>query len=672
MSKKCFVTGLIGVLQVVTGAFVFAQNRPDLLCNTVAVNGDVSLTWAKPLVPDTCTGFLGYEIFSSKTLNGTYSLAGTVPLFNQNSYTHIGAGASDQKTFYYVKTKENCGNEYFSDTLSTILLNPVRSGPVAALSWNSPEPVSTQPYLYDIYREYPEGTGNWTKINTTASLNYSDTIIYCTNPRYRIETRDGTCAIESSFEDGFEDVIGPGITEITTVTVDNATGKALITWPVNPAKDTEGYYILTYKNALSDPTTLDTVYGRNTTSFLDPLSDPSVESKAYLLMPFDSCGKFTRVGFLDHHTIFLSVQSNVCDKSTSLKWNKYLNWPGGVSRYEVYANAILVATLDSNTLFYTHTGLSQSTNYVYTIKAVPVAVAISPSVSNKVSVTTGNMTAPTFISVKSVTVTGPRQVAVTGSVDSLADISGYRLIRSTSAAGPFEKVQELAGTSSGTIMFTDNSAQTKERSYFYKVEAIDSCGGLALTSSNTGRTMHVSVNPESDFTNTMTWNAYSSSDSIYVIYRSIDGVWDNAPVAIIPLGKFFYSDDISSLPDGEGNFCYRVQAVVKYAKNYQDISNSNEFCIVQSPRLFIPTAFVPTGVNAVLYPINVYAEAKSYVFTIYNRWGDKIFETNDPLKGWDGTYNGSIVQQGIYLYVVSFTGTNEKMLNRTGTVHLIR
>jgi gliding motility-associated-like protein len=36
--------------------------------------------------------------------------------------------------------------------------------------------------------------------------------------------------------------------------------------------------------------------------------------------------------------------------------------------------------------------------------------------------------------------------------------------------------------------------------------------------------------------------------------------------------------------------------------------------------------------------------------TIYNRWGEKVFESNDIDFGWDGRYRGEFVSAGIYVY----------------------
>ena len=56
--------------------------------------------------------------------------------------------------------------------------------------------------------------------------------------------------------------------------------------------------------------------------------------------------------------------------------------------------------------------------------------------------------------------------------------------------------------------------------------------------------------------------------------------------------------------------------------------------------LYVPNGFSPNGdgQNDVLYVRGGGVTEMSWV--IYDRWGEKVFETTDPKQGWDGTYKG--------------------------------
>jgi gliding motility-associated-like protein len=79
--------------------------------------------------------------------------------------------------------------------------------------------------------------------------------------------------------------------------------------------------------------------------------------------------------------------------------------------------------------------------------------------------------------------------------------------------------------------------------------------------------------------------------------------------------------------------------------------------------LFIPTAFSPNndGVNDVFTPKGDGITLSEYNMTIYDRWGNKIFYSNDINKGWDGTVNGgsTIVPIDTYAYVINLVADED-------------
>ena len=89
-------------------------------------------------------------------------------------------------------------------------------------------------------------------------------------------------------------------------------------------------------------------------------------------------------------------------------------------------------------------------------------------------------------------------------------------------------------------------------------------------------------------------------------------------------------------------------------------------------KLEMPGAFTPNGdgLNDVFrIPPGVSIQLKE--FSIFDRWGNKIFTTSDVHKGWDGKYKGSAKGPGVYLYFISGNDGNEKILVK-GTFVLIK
>lgn len=71
--------------------------------------------------------------------------------------------------------------------------------------------------------------------------------------------------------------------------------------------------------------------------------------------------------------------------------------------------------------------------------------------------------------------------------------------------------------------------------------------------------------------------------------------------------------------------------------------------------LFIPNTFTPDGdeFNNIFKAAH-YLEIYEWEMKIYNRWGQLVFESYDPEVGWDGTFNGQMVQDGTYGYTIQY------------------
>ena len=61
-----------------------------------------------------------------------------------------------------------------------------------------------------------------------------------------------------------------------------------------------------------------------------------------------------------------------------------------------------------------------------------------------------------------------------------------------------------------------------------------------------------------------------------------------------------------------------------------------------------------------------------YDFTVYNRWGERLFETKDITQGWDGYYDGKLCPQDVYVWKATVTYGNGKSEILSGDVTLLR
>jgi len=93
--------------------------------------------------------------------------------------------------------------------------------------------------------------------------------------------------------------------------------------------------------------------------------------------------------------------------------------------------------------------------------------------------------------------------------------------------------------------------------------------------------------------------------------------------------------------------------------------------------IYIPNAFSPNGdgQNDVLY---IYAydgascvDGNSYLFEVYDRWGNKVFRSRDIKEGWDGTYKGEKMDAAVFVYELIYSSEG-RLYNLKGNISLIR
>jgi gliding motility-associated-like protein len=88
---------------------------------------------------------------------------------------------------------------------------------------------------------------------------------------------------------------------------------------------------------------------------------------------------------------------------------------------------------------------------------------------------------------------------------------------------------------------------------------------------------------------------------------------------------------------------------------------------------YVPSAFSPNndGRNDIFRPIPIGIVATE-MFSIYNRYGEQVFYTNQINKGWDGTHKGKAQLTGNYIWVLRGKGANGRIIEMKGNVVLIR
>jgi len=666
----------------------------NIRCVSVDAAGDVTLTWVVPPNVNSC-GWVNYTVYVLG-MNGPLTV---IPVSNQTSVT-IPAGSlphsgnADSLSFY-IKTLNSTPPTYNSNTVSSIYLTVYDASlHIAELSWNAvskPLPPSSSTW-YKIYREY---SNNWTLIDSTQGLTYNDTIVsYCdtVSLNYQIQIADSTiCTSTSNIASGGKYLLGynPIIEIMDTVSV-TSNGLVDITWKRSPRNNIKGYIV--YRVYQGNNIPIDTVYGINNDSLMNwyggDLSDSSVQ---YAVAALDSCG---RVGGISAtpNTLLLKTTPDICRQTNTLKWNQYQYLAGhngglGIGGYKVFCSINngpfqLLANLGRSARSYTDSNLNVKQVRCYYVQVYDSAHPDTTASSNRVcdSIHSPSIPKNNYLRTASV-ILNTSSVLIAGYIDSSSGAAYYNFQRSTFPTGGFSTIAKInAPRHSDSVGYIDNTASPNVRSYYYRIITMDSCD-KAIDTTNVGQTMFLTALGQSNATNLLTWNDYGTwldGPAYYIIYRSVDGVSYtrlSPTVAYTDAGGNSFTDNIDGVITGQGTFYYYVKAVedtnAQYPYPFIDTSLSNIADAYQPPTVFLPDAFCPTGKNKIFKPVGIFINSQGYDLAILNRWGALIFESSDPGSGWDGTYKGKLVEQGVYVYLFTYTSSRGEYYQKKGTVTLI-
>jgi gliding motility-associated-like protein len=88
-------------------------------------------------------------------------------------------------------------------------------------------------------------------------------------------------------------------------------------------------------------------------------------------------------------------------------------------------------------------------------------------------------------------------------------------------------------------------------------------------------------------------------------------------------------------------------------------------------RIYVPNVFTPDGNrrNEIFVPVT-YGIEKLHL-EVFNRWGEKLFETDELGKGWDGIFKDELVQEGAYVWMIKAKGKNLRSYYLSGTVTVL-
>lgn len=450
-------------------------------------------------------------------------------------------------------------------------------------------------------------------------------------------------------------------------------------WIASPSPEVSAYIV--FRSTSMGAIALDTIYG-GVTNFADDTASPNEQSETYFILAIDECGN-TSIFNDAHSTVFLEQSVISCEQKIVLNWNLYQGWTNGVGSQEVWANingggAFLQATISGSDTSYVFENASNSDNYCFYIKSIENGTDVEV-LSNKICVVPDIIEPMRDLILRNVKVLPDNSVELIWDWNSIAEIQSFEILQSLES-DPVSTFTILNSTPAPIPLgngktYIDVISEPSESKVFYKIQTTDDCD--TVVESNYGSTIHLVGNPQPGFTNFLTWTPFDIENAElvdYAIYRIVNDV--STFVELVPAGTTFFSDEVDPSESSESNVCYFVVAKANLTLPNGSIesieSSSNTTCVEQLVSIVAPNAFAPQGVNQIFRPLIIFGETVNYHFSVYNRWGELLFETKDIDEGWNGKYKGVIQPLGAYIFQVRITQVNGRVVEDSGVFTLLR
>ena len=298
----------------------------------------------------------------------------------------------------------------------------------------------------------------------------------------------------------------------------------------------------------------------------------------------------------------------------------------------------------SNNAFLTASG---GNNYVWSTGATASSIAVAPTTTTTYSVTTANTFGCTASASFTVTVAPPPIAIATnaticqGQTAILSAFGGTSYSWSNGSSSSGISVNPTASITYTVIVFVGSCSDTTTANVIVNPAPIISA--YSDTTITIGDTITLTASIASNYL----WNN-GDTTSTTIIFPHTTTIY-----CVKTINSYGCTD----------SSCITV--------NVKDIDCS----LNATGPLFIPNAFSPNNDNENDF-LNVqygnFQCIKTFRIVIYNRWGEKIFESSDPKFKWSGSYQGEKQNTGVFTYYIKVTMVNDKEIERKGNISIIK
>jgi len=251
------------------------------------------------------------------------------------------------------------------------------------------------------------------------------------------------------------------------------------------------------------------------------------------------------------------------------------------------------------------------------------------------------------------------------------DFSSYEVYKKVRGDKEYSYVESIFDRD--ITSYVDKDVDVNEISYCYIIRVLDNCGHIS-PNSNEGCTIVIrgeSVNEKGTtprYRMNLVWDNYiewPAGVESYELIRSVD-TGTLRPIVRVNSPTVEYVD--GDLDYDWGGYWYSVVAY-ENTGSYNATSRSNDIYLIQPPEVYVPNAVTSNGDN--LNDSFGWADVfvKEFEMKLYNRWGEKVFESTDKNTKWDGHYKGDdVTYSNVYFWIVTYTGWDGNRHIANGTV----
>lgn len=459
---------------------------------------------------------------------------------------------------------------------------------------------------------------------------------------------------------------------LTSVTVEAGSGNTMLKWDPSPSTEIAAYIIYTYFNGDGMP--FDTIWDPSATACTVITTAPKYFSVSYVVAAFrnpDCVSPLSNV----LSTIFCEAVIDTCKKEITVKWNAYSGYPKTVTGYRIYSSKDggpynELTTLSSQVVSYSFSSFETDHDYCFKVQAVLQEEYFSDSNASCISALMQRP--PLWINARQTTISPEGGVTMEFNIDPLSETRKFNLEKSIGNTNNFTRINEIS-TNKSYVLFTDTNADTTLIN-FYRLIAVNNCN-LPVTYSNITSNIVLEGKLIDDEV-LLKWNPYYEWNGLidnHILYVSTSsGLHEQETIAPGDTAvRIRYSDLMYNTEGSEICFILKVSEKSNpYGIN--GVSGSSTLCISPVESVSVPNAFTPDKnlINDYFRPVLSFIPA-SYLLTITDLHRKTIFVSKNHLEEWDGSFNGTPLPPGVFLWFLNVKTPSGKDISRSGSVTIL-